>query len=332
VPSTANQTSLTEAVRPLEQTAAEFRQECQALDQLTETLLAETDQLRQELDQRANELEEGRRRLAERGRQLAEQRKETGRLTHLLEQQDSHLSEALLQLKALREQIDRERDESRRREEERVASLEQRLNEAESQRDEFRHQLQVLQASAGAGTGGESLAPLLSELGDLRRQCAETHTQLAETRAQLSEAIERSAAAHAAAPYAAPSGDGTPLADSAQARLTDLERERPELEAELELVRTRAAELQETVNTQRRELTEQRAEFASELRLLRELVEQNADRFARPAEESGELVCATVGGRAQSDADESPADPVISSVMAQFARLQKDVAQRRKKK
>ncbi len=331
MPAPASPISLTEAVRPLEQTAAEFRQECQALDQLSETLLAETEQLRQELDHRANELEEGRRRLAERGRQLAEQRKETGRLTHLLEQQDSHLSEALQQLKALREQIDRERDEARQREEQQVSSLEQRLRESESQRDEFRHQLQVLQASASAGTGGgEALVPLLSELGDLRRQSSETHTELTQTRAQLSEAIERAASARPVAIVS--SGDGTPLEGDAQSRLSALERERPELEAELELVRTRAAELQETVNTQRRELTEQRGELASELRLLRELVEQNADRFARSAEDSGDLVCASTDGRGPADADEATADPVISSVMAQFARLQKDVAQRRKKK
>lgn len=338
MPASAHHVSLTEAVRPLQQTAAEFRHECQALDQLSETLLAETEQLRQELDLRAGELEEGRRRLAERGRQLAEQRKETGRLTHLLEQQDSHLSEALTQLKGLREQIDRERDEARQREEQQVASLDQRLREAEAQRDEFRHQLQVLQATAGTGGGsGESLAPLLAELSDLRRQSAETHAHLADTRAQVSEAIERTAAAAAAAAAqaaAAPlsASDGTPLSGDGHARLNELERERPELEAELELVRTRAAELQETVNTQRRELTEQRAEFASELRLLRELVEQNADRFSRPADEPGELVCAGANGRGHVEPDDTPADPVISSVMAQFARLQKDVAQRRKKK
>ena len=331
VPTPASHISLTEAVRPIQQTAAEFRHECQALDQLTETLLAEAEQLRQELEQRASELEEGRRRLAERGRQLAEQRKETSRLTHLLEQQDSHLAEALQQLKGLREQIDRERDESRQREEERVAALEQRIREAEGARDEFRHQLQVLQASAGGGTGGESLGPLLSELADLRRQSTETHEQLAATRSQLCEAIERAAAARPA--IAAASGDGTPLSEGAQQRLGELERERPELEAELELVRTRAAELQETVNNQRRELTEQRAEFASELRLLRELVEQNADRFARPADDHGELVLAGSSSRgSHAESEEAPADPVISSVMAQFARLQKDVAQRRKKK
>ena len=331
MPAPASHISLTEAVRPLQQTAAEFRHECQALDQLTEALLSETEQLRQELEQRANELDEGRRRLAERGRQLSEQRKETTRLTHLIEQQDSHLAEALQQLKGLREQIDRERDESRQREEQRVGALEQRIREAETARDEFRHQLQVLQASASGGAGGEALGPLLSELADLRRQSAETHEQLAATRSHLGEAIERAAASRPV--IAAASGDGTPLAGDAQQRLNELERERPELEAELELVRTRAAELQETVNNQRHELTEQRAEFASELRLLRELVEQNADRFTRPPDEHGELVLAGTTGRgSHAEAEEAPADPVISSVMAQFARLQKDVAQRRKKK
>ncbi|HEX5105731.1 MAG TPA: hypothetical protein VFV87_18050 [Pirellulaceae bacterium] len=328
MPTSVASNSLTDVVRPLEQTAAEFRHECQALDQMSETLFAEIEQLRQELEHRANALEDGRRRLAERGRQLAEQRKETGRLTQLLEQQDSHLTEALSQLKSLREQIDRERSEAHQREAEHVAALEKRLQESQSQREELNHQLQVVQATAASGGGGgESLAPLLAELGDLRRQISETHGELAETRTQLSEAIERSAAARAS------SSEGGPSV-GASGDFSALERERTELESELELVRTRATELQETVNTQRRELAEQRADFASELRMLRELIEQNQSdgSFSRPREESLTLVGAPNGGRIQGESEDAPPDPVISSVMAQFARLQKDVAQRRKKK
>jgi hypothetical protein len=83
------------------------------------------------------------------------------------------------------------------------------------------------------------------------------------------------------------------------------------------------------VNQQRRELVEQRADVTTELRLLRELVEQ---RQAQTAEEFEPEEEALVGAAARGEAVASAPDPVVSSVMAQFARLQKDVAQRRKKK
>jgi DNA repair exonuclease SbcCD ATPase subunit len=318
-------------LRPLEQTAAEFRHECAALDQMTETLLGEIEQLRQEVDRRAEELEEGRRRLAERGRQLADQRKETARLAQLMEQQDANLSEALAQLRALREQLDAERNEARLREDTRVIALEHRLSDAESQREELRHQLQILQASSAANTGGsDALAPLLAELGDLRRQFSETQSELAQARLQLTAALERGPASYS--PAGAATADGEAVSPESQARLNDLERERLELESELELVRTRATELQETVNSQRRELTEQRAELSSELRALREMVERSPPSAGRIHTEAPEPVRVASIARDQATAEEPPPDPVISSVMAQFARLQKDVAQRRKKK
>jgi chromosome segregation ATPase len=305
---------------------------------LSEALLAEIEQLRQEVDRRAEEVEEGRRRLAERGRQLADQRKETARLTQLIEQQDANLNEALSQLRSLREQLDTERNESRVREDTRVIALERRLTDTETQREELRHQLQILQASAAATTGGsDALAPLLAELGDLRRQFAETQSELTATRSELTAALERSTAALSANPQ--PTGDGAPISDDARARLSELEQERRELETELELVRTRAAELQETVNNQRREMAEQRAELSSEMRAIREVVEQNRAVGGKAAAEFAEPLRVAIGtrepvaaARESSAGEEASADPVISSVMAQFARLQKDVAQRRKKK
>ncbi|HZN34832.1 MAG TPA: hypothetical protein VFB80_13480, partial [Pirellulaceae bacterium] len=86
------------------------------------------------------------------------------------------------------------------------------------------------------------------------------------------------------------------------------------------------------VNQQRRELVEQRADVTTELRLLRELVEQRGGTRGTSSYEPEEEP-ALVGTVSRSEASSgAPADPVVSSVMAQFARLQKDVAQRRKKK
>ena len=359
-------------LRPLAETAALFRQECFALDHLVEELFRDVERLRDELLQKGEELDDGRRKLAERGRQLAEQRKESGRLVHLLEQQETCLAEALAEIKSLREQSTREREEARERESSRFAFLEQQLRAAEAERDQFRHEFHVLQATAAAQGGNpgsmDSLAPLMTELGDMRRQLSETQSQLSEARTQLTAAIEHSAASPSAPPpdvlpplmaelaamrqqlgdaktslseaidraasaaaEAPPpivvSGDGRPADEETLSRLAAGERERVELESELELVRTRATELQEVVNQQRRELVEQRADITTELRLLRELVETR--RGLQPAQEFEPDEDALVGASTRGEA--SP-DPVVSSVMAQFARLQKDVAQRRKKK
>jgi hypothetical protein len=176
----------------------------------------------------------------------------------------------------------------------------------------------AIQASASsAPPSSDALPALVAELGEMRRQLVDTQTQLA-------TAIERAAQT----PPVVVTGDGQPADAATAARLSSLEHERVELESELELVRTRATELQEVVNQQRRELVEQRADVTTELRLLRELVEQRpaaAHEEYEPDEDA--LVAAS-----RSDAMGASPDPVVSSVMAQFARLQKDVAQRRKKK
>jgi chromosome segregation ATPase len=409
------------------ETAAQFRQECFALDHLVEELFRDVERLRDELLQKGDELDEGRRKLAERGRLLADQRKESGRLAHLVEQQETQLAEAITQIKSLGEQSAKEREEARERETARFEFAEQRLRSAEAERDQLRREVHAFQAAAAANgdqtLAVDSLTPLMAEFGDMRRQLSETQTQLgaatsqladaihqsaasmpqqsdplprllaelgemrlqltetqqqvgdaksqladaiqhssgsvaptpdplptvlaelgemrqqlgatqtqlADARTELSTAIERAAAAAAGAPPPVIVQNGDPSADEeTRSRLSGLERERVELESELELVRTRATELQEVVNQQRRELVEQRADITTELRLLRELVEQRKARSAETFEPDEDA--ALVGASSRGEPLGSAPDPVVSSVMAQFARLQKDVAQRRKKK
>ena len=345
MPTSAADAPHLDLLRPAQATAAEFRHECTALAQLAESLFAEVEQLSQQLEMQADDLTDGRRRLSERGRQLAEQRKESGRLTQVLEQQELRLGETLAELKTLRQQLDDERARAQSHESTQAVATEDRLRAAETERDQLRHELHVLQATAasgGSGPAAESLAPLIAELGDLRRQLSDaqqqlhaTHQQLGETRTELAVAIDRAAiAAEAAAAqqHVAVAAELQPPSAEAQAHLAELERERIELESELELVRTRATELQETVHQQKRELIDQRAELSSELRLLRELIEQLGDRWPENSGSFSESSIAVPAGRAPAAAETPPADPVINSVMAQFARLQKDVAQRRKKK
>jgi chromosome segregation ATPase len=161
------------------------------------------------------------------------------------------------------------------------------------------------------------------ESAELKRQLVVTQSQLGDTRTQLHEAIAR--AAEAAGQLSVAKSGPPPMTEDTRARLTKLEHERRDLEEENKLLRARATALQETVNKQRRELTEQQTEISTELKQLRELLAEREHELQNIDHQPVTIV---------SPAAESPAepDPVVSSVMAQFARLQKDVAQRRKKK
>jgi DNA repair exonuclease SbcCD ATPase subunit len=162
------------------------------------------------------------------------------------------------------------------------------------------------------------------ELGEVRRQLTATQSQLGDARTQLHEAIAR--AADAASQAAIAKSGPPPVTDETRARLSKLEHERRDLEEENKLLRARATALQETVSEQRRDLAEQQTEISAELKQLRELLAERGHDFPHVDHETIAQVAAAH--------DESPTgrDPVVSSVMAQFARLQKDVAQRRKKK
>ena len=58
------------------------------------------------------------------------------------------------------------------------------------------------------------------------------------------------------------------VSDESNARISDLLRERTELELELEAVRNRAAESLEEADEERRRISEERAQWAAELRQL----------------------------------------------------------------
>jgi DNA repair exonuclease SbcCD ATPase subunit len=151
------------------------------------------------------------------------------------------------------------------------------------------------------------MADLEQELAKVRQQVEQSHTRCRE-----STAVKRR-------PH-----DGA----DAQA-LSALEQEREALETELELVRNHAAELNETVAQQQREIAAQKSELGTELQQLRRLVEKQADLIADRAVSARENI--PVVGQS-STVPTPPNDPVVNSVMAQFAKLQKDVAQRRRRK
>jgi chromosome segregation ATPase len=334
---------------PLQDAASQFREECAAWEQATHNLFSDLDRLREELSTKAQALDDGRRRLAERGRQLADQRKEANRLAQLLEQQETRLAEALTELRGLREQLDQERDDSRRREDERTETLQSQVNalneqiaRLQTERDELKTLLSLAQAEGGA-TSAQVVEPLLKHFADLKHS-------MDSTRSELSGAIERVVGRVAERPAG---GAGPPLGAKDLVKMQALEKEHVELESELELVRARAAELQELVQQLKRELVEQRSGMTDELRELRRMLGQQAEApphregfreppaegFAESRPEGRPAMTMTLPAREvarENVRDSVPlsatADAATHAVMAQFAKLQKDVASRRKKK
>lgn len=342
---------------PLQDAAAQFRDECAAWEQATHDLFSDLDRLREELSTKALELDEGRRRLAERGRQLADQRKEANRLAQLLEQQEARLNETLAELRGLREQHDQEREEARRREAEhgtsmqaRIAALDQQVAKLQSERDELKDLLNLARSEgSGNANPAQVVEPLLKHFADLKHSMDATRSELT---GALDKVVGRSLEMSAAA------GDPIQSADEL-AKMHVLEKEHLELESELELVRARAAELQELVQQLKRELNEQRSGMTDELRELRKMLGQRGD-AAAPRETyretaasvrdsspyEGRMATATIALPVRESSHEpqprelvrqstpisAAADPASQAVMAQFAKLQKDVAQRRKKK
>ena len=276
---------------PIQETAAEFRHECVALEQFVDKLLHDLDYLRLEIEHKADELELAQQQLAERSRQLDEQRALSEKLSTHLERQETQLDVALGELRELRQQLDV-------------------------------YKQQAGERSASGEPAAEVRPTWLSEIDQLR-------TQLGEAQSELTSALQR----------AAESADAEAAAQGSAGREGSAEwlQERTELESELELVRGRAAELQDTVDQQRRELADARNEMQNELRQLRRLIEQQAEVLARSGSSGNSAVgpTVTVAGAIEAEIEASDAagdDPVMNSVAAQFAKLQKDMAQRRKKK
>ncbi|MGY8769242.1 MAG: hypothetical protein ACKVH8_12555 [Pirellulales bacterium] len=149
------------------------------------------------------------------------------------------------------------------------------------------------------------------EMTQLKQQLATTKIELLAKDQQLSEMENPPVDAHA---------------DS------ELQSQHAELEEELEQVRSRAAELTETVDRQQREMNEERVEWSSELKSIRDVVqrrnESSQESTQAVASESNGAV-ATLEKPASRQVGALGGDRVVDSVMAQFAKLQRDISRRR---
>jgi DNA repair exonuclease SbcCD ATPase subunit len=178
-----------------------------------------------------------------------------------------------------------------------------------------------LQAAIEAtGSQGAELTRMADDLAAARQDLAEAREELRTQRELLSQAPAQSVSA-----------TDPELRD----RLDQLEQERVAwaeeravLETELDSVRTRAAELTETLDDERQRAAGERNNWAEELRQMRRLLASLSNRSVAPEGTTDSCAPDTAEPVQQDEAQ----DPVLDSVMAQFEILQKDLARRRKAK
>jgi chromosome segregation ATPase len=291
--------------RPVAETLTAIDAEYADIDALVEELFAELEKRRSELAHQAVELERQRREAEARSHELESQREENRKLIEQFERQERRLADTLTLLEGLKQGLDQApMGADRAADVTPIQSAVERLaSECESLRKERDAFGAALEAAQSAAPQWEKIAAEVERLG-----CS------------LDERLQ--ALAHAPAIGA----DGE--------KVSLLEQERSALVAELEQVRARSAELHESLADQQREHADQNARLADEIQSLRQLVERQAEMLNSLAREglsaAGPEPAEPVALR--SDSPSPAADPVVSSVMAQFAELQRDLAKRRKRK
>lgn len=338
----------------LRQGSALAQERRQAAKSLTaaQQAAAEAKDLKQALELRQAQLQAAQSEVERLKAQLARREESTGESTSPndqllaeLERVSGELSESQAQRRLIAQQLDEARAEIQRltaatvevsacRQE--LAEARRQLAEATRESADAKAELAARQAQwieqlRSSGQAGEASSDLSQQqFAELRQRLEQTidacsrwaaaAAGASETRDELAALRSELSACLAASPSTA-----------TEAR-SAWERERGALETELELVRARAAELYESLSRQERGLGELRNELGGDIKQLRRLLESQAELLStRPADAPRREPAAPPAASDESSAAEQ-SDPVLSSVMAQFARLQQDVAERRKKK
>ena len=285
------------------ETLQRMRTERGELEEFLESMLASLDDLGAKLTQRQGRLAEHEAELREREAQLSLRQQENENLHQLLQAQAARLETMAEELHSVREELGKKSvaGESSASE----AHLQGVVQRLEEQRDDLKQRLDVCREE-------------LTRRSDATEQLAKSQVALAAAREEILELREKF--------------DSTRDADDTN---VDDQRERIALETELEMVRRRAAELSESLAEQKDQMTHQQAMWAAELNHLRHLMDahngaaihQAAEAQAQPAP----TATVEVNQTQPSPAKNGDNDPVVDSIMQQFAKLQQDVAQRRKR-
>jgi predicted nucleic acid-binding Zn-ribbon protein len=191
---------------------------------------------------------------------------------------------------------------------------------------------------AALRAGHESLdlfvAQLFSGLESMRERLDQHDRRIKEERRRIAEEREKLAAERAQ--WQAQKHEVTGESPDSSRLLVELEQERGMLEEELETVRRRCEELAQTVADQKRQLTEERAEWTAEFRQLRKILDKQSQILVERVEQNHVAPLGVVAGPSENvngaAAQRGGVDPVLGSVISQFQLLQKDAARRRQAK
>jgi chromosome segregation ATPase len=296
-----------------------------------ETLAAYVGQLAEQLGRAGREIEQRDRQLAAYRARLSDLESQQKALEevrqtelHRYQEQTVALSEAQATIAGLRAEL---------------AHLRESRDAAQTQLQQQQQELETARSMVNSADGEISL----EEFTQLQQQLEHVQQELAVSRSQvaqlagvtmdLAEARADLARSRDEALKMAESRVGTATPDSElQQRCEASELERRNLEIELESLRQRSVELTEALCEQKRVASEERAEWSGEIRQLRRSLERQSEILAeqRPAE-----VAPPRPARAEKQSSpkhhesKSADDPVVGSVMAQFATLQKERSRRR---
>jgi hypothetical protein len=215
-------------------------------------------------------------------------------------------------------------------------------------------------------TGQESFArfvvDLFNDLDSMRQQLLNVESHLSQERRRLDD--QRQQFADEQHQLNARSAEINP---ELQAKMVEMEKDRRALEEELENVRNRAVSMSQTISEQKRQMADEHAQWAAELRQLRRILDKQATWISQqtetgfaPRPPSGYAGAGAPppggyppvagqppqypqsvqppesehwrragNGSAAAVASHGHGDPVLGSVLSQFELLQKDVARRR---
>jgi len=214
--------------------------------------------------------------------------------------------------------------------------------ECESVRDAFREwQAEQESLDAQLSESLSALAAYQSHLDSWQQQLAQERDELRASREQWER--DRAVAEKNLASQAQTSHEMTNELSAARDRISSLntdlqaraeelqatDQRRAELIAELELSRGREKELQATLAGQQRALDEQRAQWAEEMRQLRETLQNPAEAFP-PEQRTSDPAPEPPAGQHRPSGDKSGEqcnqNPVLGSIVEQFGKLRQQRA------
>ncbi len=309
-----------------------MRQEREQLSADMTASFAELDSLREQLQRHRDQLDEERtdvqqeRQSLEAARELHEQDLDTQQ-----QEQAKRLQTVEAELAAARKEVSTANKSAVNI----TSALEAELAEA---------QQSFAESEAAAAATGEAVEQRLQELAADRDQFERDLTGSQTRVAQLEKSLETLARAQdALATLDDTTSDAQNNSTSPEdlefafqevalhkQQVSQLQTERDSLEQELDTVRVRACQLSDTVNLTKRQMTEQQAQWATELTNMRQVLEQqaetiNAGRAAAPVEHATSN--ASVPSTPVADVGRT-GDQVVGNVMAQFDKLRQQRVKR----